>query len=242
VYCRFCTRKRKIGKWPALTDHDVDNVLQYIRCSPGIHDVLLSGGDPFLISEDRLEYLLRNIKAISHVSAVRIGTRTPVADPESVTRGLIRLLRKYRPLFILIHVNHPAEISPEFKKVCRMLTDAGVILGTQTVLLRGINDSPETMTVLMRDLLAAGVRPYYLLHADLTRGTHHFRTPIQTGLDIMAAMRGRLSGLGIPHYVIDLPGGRGKVPLLPEYLETGENGERVIRDWRGEKASYPDIR
>jgi lysine 2,3-aminomutase len=237
VYCRFCTRKRKVGRG-AVTVRDLENGIRYIRATPGVRDVLLSGGDPFMLEDERIEWVLRKIREIPHVEVIRIGTRMPSALPARVTPALVRILKKIRPLFINVHFNHPAEITDASKLACERLADSGAVLGNQTVLLRGINDDGEILARLFRALIRMRVRPYYLLQADLTRGTMHFRTRIETGLEIMRRLRGHVSGLAVPAYVIDLPRGGGKIPLVPEYVIRMDEKELIARNYLGKTYQY----
>jgi lysine 2,3-aminomutase len=239
VYCRFCTRKRKIGRWPEMSPQLIEAGLEYIRSRKEIRDVLVSGGDPLMLPPDHLDEILARLRAIPHVQILRIGTRVPIADPARVTPRLVRILKKYPPLYINIHVNHPEEIAPLSVEACQRMIEGGMPLGSQSVLLRGINDRPEIIMELMRRLLAIRIRPYYLLQADLTRGTGHFRTRIETGLKIMDHLRGRLSGIGIPVYVVDLPGGGGKVPVLPQYMVSMDKSEAVFTNYQGKRYRYP---
>ncbi|PLX82195.1 MAG: lysine 2,3-aminomutase [Desulfuromonas sp.] len=240
TYCRFCTRKRKVG-CPEMKASFGDLLagIDYIARTPGVRDVILSGGEPLLLSDLLLKEVLERLHAIDHVEIIRIGTRVPVTLPERVTEGLCRLLERFHPLYINTHFNHPREITPETAEACARLAAAGIPLGNQTVLLRGVNDDPAVLAKLFSGLLRIRVRPYYLHHMDLAAGTGHFRTTVEAGLDAMRALRGPLSGLGVPHYVIDTPGGRGKVPLLPEYLE--RVGETVmLRTPDGERIEFPN--
>jgi lysine 2,3-aminomutase len=223
-YCRFCTRKNRVGTEAlAFNQAQIAAGLDYIAATPGIHDVILTGGDPLLLDDARLAAILRRLQSIPHVEMVRIGSRVPVTLPQRITPQLCRLLAGFQPLYLNTHFNHPRELAPASIAACASLADAGIPLGNQTVLLRGVNDDPEVMIELCRGLLKMRVRPYYLHHLDQARGTAHFRVPVERGLEIIAAMRGRVSGLGIPQYVVDPPGGQGKVPLLPEtLLQTGE--------------------
>jgi len=241
-YCRFCTRKRKVGcSSMSISFKEQRDGIDYIAGNSQIRDVILSGGDPLLLPDLVLGDLLNRIYNIPHVETIRIGTRIPVTLPERITDQLCLLLKKFNPLFINTHFNHPRELTPQAVEACAKLADAGIPLGNQTVLLRGVNDNPETMIELFRGLLRIRVKPYYLHQMDLTRGTRHFRTPVKTGLEIMQALRGPVSGMASPHYVIDLPGGKGKVPLLPEYIESF--GEMlVIRTPSGERLEYQDVR
>jgi lysine 2,3-aminomutase len=220
VYCRFCTRKRKVGcQAMTLGESALDEALRYIAGNRQVTDVLLSGGDPLLLEDDRLEALLEQLSRIGHVQTVRIGTRVPVTLPERVTERLCRMLRRYHPLYLNTHFNHPREITGESAAACARLADAGIPLGNQSVLLRGVNDDAAVMSELLRGLLRLRVRPYYLHHLDHVQGTDHFRTTVEEGLAIMRTLRGPLTGMAVPHYVIDTPGGHGKIPLLPDYLQ-----------------------
>jgi len=218
-YCRFCTRKDRVGTTAlSFSTRQISAGIAYLAETPGIRDVILTGGDPLLLEDDRLEEILEQVRRIPHVEMVRIGSRVPVTLPERITPQLCRLLARYQPLYLNTHFNHPRELADASIAACNRLADAGIPLGNQTVLLRGVNDDPQTMIALCRGLLKIRVRPYYLHHLDQARGTSHFRVPVERGLEIVAAMRGRISGLGIPQYVVDPPGGEGKVPLLPENL------------------------
>lgn len=241
VYCRFCMRKRHVGAGDAPLSLDALNqALTYIAATPAIHDVILSGGDPLMLDDASLRHILSRLRAISHVKIIRIGTRTPVTLPERVTVELCSMLKQFHPIYINTHFNHPDEITSESVKACDLLADAGIPLGNQTVLLRGVNDHVETMKYLMTGLLEMRVRPYYIHQMDLVRGTAHFRTLISKGLEIIKALRGHVSGLAVPHYVIDLPDGRGKVPILPDYIER-EGDTIFLISYHGEKVAYRDI-
>ncbi|MDH3455023.1 MAG: KamA family radical SAM protein, partial [Desulfuromonadales bacterium] len=218
-YCRFCTRKNRVGT-PALafSEEQIAAGIAYVAATPAIRDVILTGGDPLLLDDDRLEAILQRLHDIPHVEMIRIGSRVPVTLPQRITPQLCALLARFQPLYLNTHFNHPWELVAASAEACVRLADAGIPLGNQTVLLRGVNDDAEVMIALCRGLLKIRVRPYYLHHLDQARGTAHFRVPVERGLEIIAAMRGRVSGLGIPQYVVDPPGGQGKVPLLPENL------------------------
>ncbi len=225
AYCRFCTRKSRVGQ-PGFcfTMQQIVAGIDYIRKTPAIRDVILTGGDPFLLDDDPLKEILAQLRTVPHVDIIRIGSRVPVTLPDRITPELSRLLASFQPLYVNTHFNHPRELTAASAKACSMLADAGVPLGNQTVLLRGVNDDVQVMAELNRGLLKMRVRPYYLHQLDQARGTDHFRVPVERGLEIIAAMRGQVSGLGIPQYVIDPPGGEGKVPLLPDnLLETGDS-------------------
>ncbi len=240
MYCRFCTRKRKVGTaGMVIDDATITLGLDYIRRTPAIRDVLISGGDPLLLSDKRLEWILAGVRAIPHVDIIRIGTRVPCVLPMRVSSGLCAMLKRYHPLYINTHFNHPAELTTEAASACGRLADAGIPLGCQTVLLRGVNDNPEVIKNLLRGLLRMRVRPYYLFQGDMTRGTDHFRTRIETGLTIMKSLIGHVSGMAIPHFAVDAPGGGGKIPLLPDYVIA--RGERLVfENYCGKICSYPD--
>lgn len=239
VYCRFCTRKRFVGKEPVPREM-VRRGIEYIRDHEEIKDVILSGGDPLLLKDKELEEILKGLREIPHLDIIRIGTRAPGALPQRITQKLCRMLKKYHPLYMNINFIHPREITNEVVIACGRLADAGVPLGSQTVLLKGINDDPETIKELMQKLLAIRVKPYYLYQADLTRGTEHLRTPVESGLNIVKELQGRISGMAIPKFVIDLPGGGGKVPVMPPEFVIEMNEEEVIlRNYEGKVYHYP---
>jgi lysine 2,3-aminomutase len=239
VHCRFCTRKRKIGRQFAVTDKTLSDGIAYIRFHREVRDVLISGGDPLMLEDEQLAGILSAVRAIPHVEVIRIGTRVPCVLPQRVTKRLVKTLQQFHPLYINTHFNHPSEITPEAQQACALLADAGIPLGCQTVLLRGVNDDPAVMRELMRKLLAIRVKPYYIHQMDLARGTGHFRTPLARGISILEALRGHTSGMCVPHFVIDLPGGGGKVPLLPEYVVGEKNGNLLVRNFQGKIFSYP---
>lgn len=240
MYCRFCTRKRKVGTARmVITDDSIGAGLDYIRRTPAIRDVLVSGGDPLLLSDERLDGILSALRAIPTVEIIRIGSRVPCVLPMRVTRSLTAVLKRYHPLYINTHFNHPDELTPEAGQACRRLADAGIPLGCQTVLLRGVNDEPEVMRRLMQGLLRFRVKPYYLFQGDMTQGTNHFRTSIESGLAIMRSLIGHTSGLATPTYAIDAPGGGGKIPLVPEYII--ERGQRLtFTNYCGTTCFYED--
>ena len=241
MYCRFCTRKRKVGcANMAISFRELREGIDYIAATPQIRDVIFSGGDPLVLPDSVLEDLLARVHAIPHVEIIRIGTRVPVTLPERITDSLCQLLKKYPPLYLNTHFNHPLELTEQAAQACARLADAGIVLGNQTVLLRGVNDDPAVIAELFRGLLKMRVRPYYLHHMDLTRGTGHFRTPLSRGLEIIKSLRGPVSGLASPYYVVDLPGGKGKVPVLPEYIKR-EGGRLLIQTPGGETVEYPDL-
>lgn len=241
MYCRFCTRKRKVGDSAKISMKFIQSGISYIAAHPEVRDVILSGGDPFMLTDYMLEKILAGLRAIPHVEIVRIGTKMPCVLPQRVTPKLCNMLKKYHPLYINTHFNHPWEITPESRRACSLLADAGIPLGNQMVLMKGVNDDPQVVKDLMQKLLACRVRPYYIYQADITKGTNHFRTPISVGLDIMDQLRGHTSGLAVPYYVIDAPGGGGKIPLLPQYV-IGRNGNQVIlRNYKYDIFTYPDV-
>lgn len=241
VYCRFCMRKRLVGSNDAsMNESELEAAFRYISENPAIRDVILSGGDPLMLSDAELCRILSRLRAIRHVSVIRIGSRVPVTLPERITSELCNMLKKFHPLYINTHFNHPAEITDDSSKACAALADAGIQMGNQTVLLRGVNDDVAVMRELMSGLLEIRVRPYYLHQMDLVRGTAHFRTSVSTGLEIIRALRGHVSGLAVPHYVIDLPGGKGKVAILPDNMERKGN-TLFLRTHAGELIEYQDI-
>lgn len=242
MYCRFCTRKRKVGtERMVITRETISAGIDYISKHPEIRDVLISGGDPLLLADERLDEILSAVRAIPSVEIIRIGTRVPCTLPMRVTLKLARLLKKFHPLYLNTHFNHPVEITPEAAQACSRLADAGIPLSCQTVLLRGINDDPHTMRELMHRLLRIRVRPYYLFQGDMTRGTNHFRTSIATGKEIMKSLIGYTSGLAVPTYAVDAPGGGGKIPLLPDYV-TADGDRLVFANYQGKICFYEDIK
>ncbi len=242
TYCRYCTRSRMVGGGGEYTFSlpQWQRAIDYIAAHPAIRDVLLSGGDPLTIATDKLEWLLSRLLAIPHVEFLRIGTKVPLVLPQRVTRDLVRMLRRYHPLWMSLHVTHPDELTPEVAESTARLADAGIPLGSQTVLLRGINDSVETMRTLMHGLLKLRVKPYYLYQCDPITGSAHFRTPVETGLAIIRGLRGHTTGYAVPHFVIDAPGGGGKIPLLPEYFAGRDGSDLLLRNFEGQLYRYPD--
>jgi len=238
VYCRFCMRKRAVG-CPSMSPAPIEEGLAYIASRPEIRDVILSGGDPLLLSDDRLEAILAPLRRIPHVEIVRIGSRVPVTLPERITPRLVRLLKRHHPLYLNTHFNHPREVTPQAARACALLADAGIPLGNQTVLLKGVNDDPAVMRRLMQRLLAIRVRPYYVHQMDLVKGTAHFRTTVAQGRMVMAGLRGHTSGLAVPHYVIDLPGGKGKVEVATGRPE-GDGSRLLLTNYLGEEIAYRD--
>ncbi len=218
MYCRFCMRKRKVGYPSVVTDETRNIGIEYIKNNKHIQEVVISGGDPLLLEDQILDYILKGLRSIDHIEILRIHSRVPCTLPQRITKDLVDMLRQYHPLFINIHFNHPDEITKEASLACGALSDAGIPLGCQTVLLNGVNNEQNIIKTLMKKLLTIRVRPYYIHQLDVVRGNHHFKTTIEDGLDIMQSLYG-ISGLCVPQYMIDLPGGGGKVPLLPQYLK-----------------------
>lgn len=239
AYCRFCTRRRKVGDPDRIPLNQFDAAFAYLREHTEIRDVTLSGGDPFILSDRRIEYFLTTLRAIPHVEIIRIHTRVPVQLPERVTNELCRVLQRHHPLFVNVHVNHPRELTAGARAALTLLADAGCPLGSQTVLLKGVNDDPTVIKQLMLELLRCRVRPYYLYQADVVAGAEHFRTSLDRSLEIMAALRGWTSGLAVPQFVVDVPGGGGKIPLLPNYVQTVEPHALVLRNYAGATYRYP---
>ncbi|MGB5156887.1 KamA family radical SAM protein [Desulfobacterium sp. N47] len=218
MYCRFCMRKRKVG-YNSITDKTITMGLEYIKNNKSICEVVISGGDPLLLEDEKIDRILKDLRAIDHIEILRIHSRIPCTLPQRITKDLVDILRQYHPLFINIHFNHPDEITEEAALACSALADAGIPLGCQTVLLNGINNNAEIMKTLMKKLLMIRVKPYYIHQLDVVRGNHHFKATVKEGLNIMQSLYG-YSGLCVPQYMIDLPGGGGKVPLLPQYFKT----------------------
>lgn len=241
LYCRFCTRKRKVGDANKINMRELESAFRYLEEHTEINDVILSGGDPLMLTDAMLEKILARLRQIPHIQIIRLGTKMPCVLPQRVTPQLCEMIKKYHPIYVNTHFNHPWEITEESKRACGMLVDAGVPVGCQTVLLKGVNDNPETMKELMKGLLAMRVRPYYIYQADLTKGANHFRTPLEVGLEIMDKLRGHISGLAVPQFVIDAPGGGGKIPLLPEYVLARDKEKIILRNFRNEVYEYPDV-
>ncbi|MFA5203721.1 MAG: KamA family radical SAM protein [Lentisphaeria bacterium] len=243
MYCRHCTRKRIAGSRDfTISNEHLAGITDYLKRHPEIHDVIVSGGDPFTMATPALERILEAIRQVPTVDIIRIGTRTPVVLPMRITGELVRMLRKYQPVWVNTHFNHPAELTPDAIEAVGRLADAGIPVGNQAVLLRGINDHPKIMEQLLRGLVRARVRPYYLFQCDLVRGVEHFRTPISRGIEIMEYLRGRLSGLAIPTYVVDAPHGGGKIPVLPNYVVSSSPTHTVLRNFEGMLVNYPEPR
>jgi lysine 2,3-aminomutase len=239
MYCRHCTRRRLVGEHKrGNSSNNWEGAVEYIKANRKIRDVLISGGDPLMLKDNVLEELIKRVRDISHVEFLRIGTRVPVTLPQRITEGLILMLKKYSPIWISIHFNHPREITKRCRIACDMLAENGFPLGSQSVLLKGINDRPYIMKKLMHELLKIRVRPYYIYQCDPVKGTQHFRTPVAVGINIIEKLRGHTSGYAVPTYVIDGPGGGGKIPVEPNYLLSQAKGKYVLRNFRGKVYTY----
>ncbi len=241
-YCRFCTRKRKVGKvYHALKDKDFKKAIHYIESKGKVRDVILSGGDPLLLDDNKLEQYLKSIRKIKHVEIIRIDSRTPCTLPQRITPKLCRMLKKYSPIYFLTHFNHPSEITKEAMKACEMLANSGVVMGNQSVLLKGVNDDPKTLIKLGQELLKIKVRPYYLYIPDAVRGTAHFRVSIKRATKIMKGVIGHTSGLAVPKLIIDLENGGAKIPLCPTYMRKKLDHVYDFINFEGKHFSYTDI-
>lgn len=241
VYCRYCTRSHMVAKEKKHFGIKAwERSLAYIRSNPAVRDVVISGGDPLTMPDKHLEFLLASLRAIPHVEIIRVGTKVPMVLPQRITMNLVKMLKKYHPLYMSIHAIHPAEITPESIEACTRIANAGIVMGSQTVLLKGINDDVETMKNLMHKLLKIRIRPYYIYQCDPIPGSSHFRTPVAKGLEIIQGLRGFTSGYAIPHFVIDAPGGGGKIPLLPEYYQGREGDYVVMKNFEGKLFKYYD--
>lgn len=237
--CRHCTRRRLVGDEDVdMPEDDVSAAIDYIRDTPTVRDVLLSGGDPLVLPDDRLRSILRRLREIPHVEIIRIGTRMPVVLPQRITDGLVNMLKQFHPLWVNVHFNHPKEITAEAKSACAKLADAGIPLGNQAVLLRGINDDPVVMKKLVHKLMTVRVRPYYIYQCDLSLGISHFRTSVAKGIEIIESLRGHTTGLAVPTFVVDAPGGGGKIPVMPNYLISMAEGKAVLRNYEGVITTY----
>ncbi|MHB1046207.1 MAG: lysine 2,3-aminomutase [Thermoanaerobaculia bacterium] len=237
--CRHCTRRRLVGDTDVdMPEDNVSAAIEYIRSTPTVRDVLLSGGDPFVLPDDRLRSILERLRAIPHVEIIRIGTRTPVVLPQRITDGLVGMLKEFHPLWVNVHFNHPKEITAEAKAACEKLANAGIPLGNQSVLLRGINDDPIVMKKLVHKLMTVRVRPYYIYQCDLSLGISHFRTSVAKGIEIIESLRGHTTGLAVPTFVVDAPGGGGKIPVMPNYLISMAEGKAILRNYEGVITSY----
>jgi lysine 2,3-aminomutase len=240
AYCRYCTRSRLVSNAQDYNFHpEYEQALRYIESHPEVRDVLLSGGDPLLLSDKKLEHLLARLRGIKHVEFIRIGSRIPVFLPQRITPELCEIFKNYGPIWLSVHLNHPKEATQELKDACERLSFAGVPLGNQSVLLKGVNDDPETMQALVHRLLRMRVRPYYLYQMDLITGGAHFKVDVRKGIEIIKSLRGHTTGYAVPQYVIDAPGGGGKVPINPEYVEKITDDEVIFRNYEGERFVYP---
>ncbi|MBL9010295.1 MAG: KamA family radical SAM protein [Alphaproteobacteria bacterium] len=243
TYCRYCTRSRMVGNAGGeyhFSTHEWEKALDYIEAHTEIRDVLLSGGDPLSIGDDKLDYLLGRLRRIKHVEFVRIGTKIPVVLPQRVTRDLVRVLKKHHPLWMSLHFTHPAEFSPEVTEATARLADAGIPLGSQTVLLKGVNDDAAVMRTLMHGLLQRRVRPYYLYQCDPITGSGHFRTTVDKGVEIIRSLRGHTTGYAVPTFVVDAPGGGGKIPVNPDYVVGRDGDALVLTNYEGGRYRYVD--
>lgn len=241
TYCRYCTRSRMVGRGSVYPSRKrLEKAIQYIQARPEIRDVLLSGGDPLTLNEDQLEWILYQLRRIPHVEIIRLGTKIPAVLPQRVTPKLVRMLRRYHPLWMSLHFTHPDECTPESYRACGLLADGGIPLGSQTVLLKGINDSVEVMRDLVHHLLQMRVRPYYLYQCDPITGSGHFRTPVEKGLEIIRGLRGFTSGYAVPTYVVDAPGGGGKIPLAPNYVAGRQDGNILLNNYENRLFCYPN--
>ncbi|MDD2284049.1 MAG: lysine 2,3-aminomutase [Paludibacter sp.] len=241
MYCRHCTRKRKVGDEDSIPDKSqILQGIEYIRNTPQVRDVLLSGGDPFLLSDEYLDWILTELRSIPHVQVIRIGTRTPVVLPYRITDGLVNMLKKHHPIWINTHFNHPREVTASAREALAKLADAGIPLGNQSVLLADVNDCPRVMKELVHKLVMNRVRPYYLYQCDLSEGLSHFRTPVGKGIEIMESLIGHTSGFAVPTYVVDAPGGGGKIPLMPNYIISWSTNKVILRNYEGVITTYQE--
>jgi lysine 2,3-aminomutase len=241
TYCRYCTRSHMVAKEKVhLGKNAWQPAIEYVKNNKNVRDVVISGGDPLTMTDENIEYLLKSLREIEHVEIIRIGSKVPVVLPQRITENLLNILKKYHPVYMSIHFMHPAEITPEVSEACEKLANAGLPLGSQVVLLKDINDSVETMKTLMQKLLRIRVRPYYIYQCDPIPGSSHFRTPVSKGLEIIQGLRGHTSGYAVPQFVIDAPGGGGKIPLLPEYYVGKEGNNIILKNYEGKIFKYPD--
>jgi len=242
MYCRFCTRKRKVGNSDKISMRQLESAFRYLEEHKEIRDVVMSGGDPLMLTDTMLEKILKRLRSIPHIEIIRLGTKMPCVLPHRITPKLCEMLKKYHPIYINTHFNHPWEITPESTKACEMLANAGCPVQNQSVLMKGVNDDAETLKELFTKLLKIRVKPYYLYMADETRGANHFRTSIDKGLEIMFKLRGNISGLAIPHFVIDAPGGGGKIPILPQYVLHKDEHSIVLRNYKDQIYVYHEAK
>ncbi len=242
LYCRFCTRKRKVGDYDKISMKGLESGFKYLEQHTEIRDVILSGGDPLMLTDTMLEKILIRLRSIPHLEIIRLGTKMPCVLPQRITQKLCDMLKKYHPVYVNTHFNHPWEITPESSTACEMLANAGVPVGNQMVLMKGVNDNHEVVKELMHKLLKIRVRPYYMYMADETKGANHFRTSVETGLQIVENLRGHTSGLAIPHFVIDAPGGGGKIPLTPNYVLQHDEEKIILRNFKNEIFVYKNVK
>ncbi|MCB1071000.1 MAG: KamA family radical SAM protein [Kiritimatiellae bacterium] len=241
TYCRYCTRGRMVGRGDYVPDAAVwDQALDYIARTPAIRDVLLTGGDPLILSDEKLASLLERLRTIPHVEFLRIGTKVPAVLPQRITPELVALLKQFHPLFMSLHFIHPRELTPEARAACERLADAGIPLGGQMVLLKGVNDDPAIMKALVLGQLRCRVKPYYLHQCDAIEGSEHFRTPVRKGIELLQALHGHTTGYAVPHFMIDAPGGGGKVPVSPDYLVRRDGPNLTLKNYRGEEYRYTE--
>ncbi len=241
MYCRHCTRRRFAGQQDSyLPMTQIDNAIDYIKNTPQIRDVLLSGGDPLLLSDEKLEYIIKRLREIPHIQIIRIGSRVPVVMPQRITKNFVDMLKKYHPIWLNTHFNHPNEITKESKQACEMLANSGIPVGNQSVLLRGINDCIHVMKKLVNELVNIRVRPYYIYQCDLSIGLEHFRTTVSKGIEIMEGLRGHTSGFCVPTFVVDAPGGGGKIPVMPNYVISQSHNKVILRNFEGVITTYKE--
>jgi len=243
MYCRFCTRKRKVGDYEKISMKNLESAFNYLEDHKEIRDVILSGGDPLMLTDNMLEKILSRLRKISHIEIIRLGSKMPCVLPHRITDNLCNMIKKYHPIYVNTHFNHPWEVTPESTEACEKLANAGCPVGNQMVIMKGVNDNPEVVKELMQKLLKIRVRPYYMYMADETKGANHFRTSIETGLEIYEHLRGHTSGLGVPHFVIDAPGGGGKIPIIPNYTLHHDKDKIILRNYKNEiyvYKNYPD--
>ncbi len=237
--CRHCTRRRLVGDTDVhMPEENIQKAIDYIAAHPEVRDVLISGGDPMVLPDERLESILQRLRAIEHVEIIRFGTRTPVVMPQRITPELCDMLKQYHPVYVNTHFNHPKEITEEARQACARLANAGIQLGNQSVLLRGINDDPVVMKKLVHKLLTIRVKPYYIYQCDLSLGISHFRTSVSKGIEIVEALRGHTTGMAVPTFVVDAPGGGGKIPVMPNYLISMGDGRAILRNYEGVITTY----
>ncbi|AIO18743.1 L-lysine 2,3-aminomutase [Candidatus Izimaplasma bacterium HR1] len=239
MYCRHCTRRRFAGQKDTGSKMDnVDKAIEYIRNHPEVNDVLISGGDALLVSDARLEYIFSELRKIDHVGVIRLGSRTPVVMPQRITKDLVNMIKKYHPIWVNTHFNHSKELTPEAKRALDLMADAGIPLGNQSVLLKGVNDCVNVMKKLVKRLIQVRVRPYYIYQCDLSKGIEHFRTPVSKGIEIIEGLRGHISGIAVPTFVVDAPGGGGKIPVMPNYIISQAPGKTILRNYEGMITTY----